>query len=224
MLPFGAVFLSGAWLVTAAASPSGFVPATGADALIAAIAASPWALALLAGVVFADAFLVVIPGEAAVTALGTMAVLHGAPPLWAVILTSGVAAFAGDAACYAIGRTLHPQRWRVMQRPRLQRAFEWAASRLRTRAATAVFTARFIPFGRLAVNLSAGAARVPATRYLPIAGAAALAWAAFQALMGAAIGSVIPGGTVVAVLVSIAIAIAAGWTVDFLIGRFRPMP
>lgn len=193
------------------------------DELIAGLAANPWALVVLAGVVFADAFLVVVPGEVAVTALGSVAVADGLPPLWAVILVGGAAAFAGDVCCYLIGRLLHPRSWRVMQRVTLQRALDWAARRLRTHAATAVFTARFIPFGRLAVNLSAGAAMVPALRYLPIAGVAAIAWAAFQALIGAAIASIIPGGTVVAVIVSIVIALAVGWTVDFVLARLRPI-
>lgn len=192
------------------------------DELIAGLAADPWALALLAGLVFADAFLVIVPGEVAVTALGAVAVAHGLPPLWAVIVVGGAAAFAGDVCCYLVGRHLHPHRWRILQRASLQRALDAAAGRLRTHAATAVFTARFIPFGRLAVNLSAGAAVVPAARYLPIAGAAALAWSAFQALVGGAVAAVVPGGTVVAVLVSIVVAVAVGATVDLVIARLRP--
>lgn len=192
------------------------------DELIAGLAANPWALVVLAGIVFADAFLVVVPGELAVTALGSVAAAQGLPPLWAVILVGGGAAFAGDVCCYLIGRLLHPRSWRALQRPSLLRALDWAAARLRTHAATAVFTARFIPFGRLAVNLSAGAASVPAIRYLPIAGIAAVAWAAFQALVGAAIASVLPGGTVTAVIVSIVVALAVGWTIDLVLARVRP--
>jgi membrane protein DedA with SNARE-associated domain len=191
------------------------------DDLIAGLAANPWALVILAGLVFADAFLVVVPGEVAVTALGTVAAAHGDPPLWAVILIAGGAAFAGDVGCYLTGRLLHPHRWRPLRRPSIQRALDGAAHRLRTHAATAVFTARFVPFGRLAVNLSAGAARVPAPRYLPLAGGAALAWAAFQALVGAAIATIVPGGTVVAVLVSIVLAIAVGWAIDHSLARAR---
>lgn len=194
------------------------------DELIAGLAADPWALVVLAGVVFADAFLVVVPGEVAVTALGTVSMAQGLPPLWAVIVVGGAAAFAGDVCCYLIGRLLHPRSWRAMQRPTLLRAMDWAASRLRTHAATAVFTARFIPFGRLAVNLSAGAASVPAVRYLPIAAMAAVAWAAFQALVGAAIASVLPGGTVTAVIASVAVALVVGWTIDLVVGRLRPAP
>ena len=189
---------------------------------MAGLGANPWALAALAGLVFADAFLVVVPGEIAVTALGAVAVSHGLPPLWAVIVVGGAAAFAGDVCCYLGGRLLHPRRWRPLQRPSVLRAMDWGASRLRTHAATAVFTARFIPFGRLAVNLSAGAAHVPAVRYLPIAGLAAVAWAAFQALVGAAIASVLPGGTFTAVLVSIAVAVAVGWAIDAALARVRP--
>ncbi|MER7798103.1 VTT domain-containing protein [Microbacterium sp. NPDC096154] len=191
------------------------------DELIAGLAAHPWALAALAAVVFADAFLVVVPGEVAVTALGTVAATQGLPPLWSVILVGGLAAFTGDVCCYLVGRLLHPRTWRILQRPGLQRGLDWAAGRLRTHMATAVFTARFIPFGRLAVNLSAGAASVPALRYLPIAGAAALAWAAFQALAGAAVASLVPGGTLPAVIISIAVALLVGWTIDLVLARIR---
>lgn len=79
------------------------------DELIAGLAANPWALVVLAGIVFADAFLVVVPGEVAVTALGSVAAAQGLPPLWAVILVGGGAAFAGDVCCYLIGRLLHPR-------------------------------------------------------------------------------------------------------------------
>ena len=49
----------------------------GIDAWLGLIAASPWALPAMAALVFADAFLVVIPGEAAVTAFGALSVANG---------------------------------------------------------------------------------------------------------------------------------------------------
>jgi len=191
-----------------------------AEDWIVQLAGSPWALAALFGLVLADAFLVVLPGEVAVTALGTLASHHGDPALAAVVGVAAVAAFAGDVGCYLTGRLLHPDRWRLLvAHPRLQRASGWAAHRLRTRAATALFTARFIPFMRLAVNLTAGASRVPPLRYLPVAAASAGLWAAYQALIGATIAAVVPGGTLVAVLLSVAAAVLLGWLTDQLVAR-----
>jgi membrane-associated protein len=188
------------------------------DELLATVSASPWALPLMFLLVVGDAFLVVIPGEAAVTAFGALAVSTGAPALWAVIVLAAVGALLGDLACYAIGRAVGLERWRWMRGPRVQGAFRWARARLDRRTALVLFTARFIPFARLAVNLTAGAARVSLARYALIAGLAATGWALYQALIGAAIAAILPGGPVVAVLVSIAVAVGLGIAIDAIIG------
>lgn len=191
----------------------------GVDAWLQAIAASPWALLGMALLVFADAFLVVIPGEAAVTAFGALAVSNGTPPLAGVILVAGAAAFAGDACCYLVGRTVGVERWAWMRGPRVRAALDWARARLERNAAVVLFTARFVPFARLAVNLAAGAARVDPVRYLGVAAVAALAWAAYQAVIGAVVAALVPGGPVVAVIVSIALAVGIGVGIDAALAR-----
>ncbi|MGP3535237.1 DedA family protein [Microbacterium sp. RD1] len=187
--------------------------------LLAAFAATPWALPLLALLVVGDAFLVVVPGEVAVTALGALAVSTGSPALVAVIVVAAAAAVAGDLGCYALGRWVGLDRWRWMRRPRAQAAFTAARLRLSRRMALVLFTARFIPFARLAVNLSAGASRLPMPRYAGLAGLAALGWAAYQAILGAAVAAIVPGGPVVAVLVSVAIAVGLGLALDAVFSR-----
>ncbi len=187
--------------------------------LLTAVAQSAWALPLLFALVLGDAFLVVLPGEAAVTALGALAVSQGEPSLAAIVLVAAAAALSGDAACYLLGRTIGLQRWRWMRAQRAQAAFTWARLRLERRAALVLFTARFIPFARLAVNLTAGATRLAAPRYLAVAGLAALAWALYQALIGALVAALLPGGPVVAVVVSVALAIGLGLAVDAVLAR-----
>lgn len=182
---------------------------------------SPWALAVMSLLVLGDAFLVVIPGEIAVTALGAIAATVGTPPLWAVILCAGLAAAAGDAACYLIGRTVGTERWRWMRAARVQQALDWARRRLDGGTATVLFTARFVPFARLAINLVAGASHIHPPRYLSLVFIAALGWAIYQASVGAVVATVMPGGPVIAVLVSIAVAIALGAGIDLLTRRLR---
>lgn len=181
----------------------------------------PWSLVLMSVLVLGDAFFVVVPGEIAVTALGAFAVSHGAPPLWAVIVCAGVAAALGDACCYLIGRAVGTERWRWMRAPRVQQALIWAQRRLDRGTATVLFTARFVPFARLAINLVAGASRIHPPRYLALVTLAATAWAAYQAAMGAVIATIIPGGPLVAVPVSIAVAVAVGVLIDAVIRRAR---
>lgn len=189
------------------------------DDLLATLASSPWALALMFALVIGDAFLVVIPGEVAVTVYGALAVSTGAPPLVAVIAVAAVGALLGDLGCYLIGRSVGLERWRWMRGARVQTAFRWARDRLNERTAVVLFTARFIPFARLAVNLVSGASRVPLPRYALVAGLAALGWAAYQALIGALVAAFVPGGPVVAIVVSIALAVGLGLVIDALLAR-----
>jgi DNA/RNA endonuclease G (NUC1)/membrane protein DedA with SNARE-associated domain len=195
------------------------VPRTVLDDLLAQLATSPWALAALFVLVVGDAFLVVVPGEAAVTAFGALAVSTGALPIGPVIAIAAAAAFTGDAACYLLGRAVGLDRWRWMRHPRVRALLSWAAVRLDRRTAAIVFTARFVPFARLAVNLTAGASRVAAPRYLVIVALAALGWAAYQALVGALIAWLLPGSTTLAVAVSIGVALTLGLAVDAVLAR-----
>lgn len=189
------------------------------DSWMLDLAANPWALVVLFVLVVADAFLVVVPGEAAVSAFGALAVTTGSPPLVAVIAVGAVAAFCGDAACFLIGRRVGLDRWRWMRGARVSSAFRWARARLDRSTAVVVFTARFIPFARLAVNLVAGASGAPAPRYLMAVGLAAVGWSIYQASVGAIVGLLVPGGPVVAVIVSIVVAVALGMAIDAIIAR-----
>ena len=181
----------------------------------------PWSLALMSALVIGDAFFVVLPGEIAVTALGALAVSTGAPPLWAVVVCAALSAALGDACCYLIGRVVGTERWRWMRAPRVQQALGWARRRLDGGTATVLFTARFVPFARLAINLVAGASRIHPPRYLALVTIAATGWALYQAAVGAAIAAILPGGPLVAVPVSIVFAIALGVLIDRITRRTR---
>ncbi|RCL87672.1 MAG: hypothetical protein DBW62_05965 [Microbacterium sp.] len=189
------------------------------DEVLTHVAGSPWALPLMFTLVLADSLLVVVPGEVAVTAFGALAVTVGSPPLLGVVLLAALAAFLGDMIVYVVGRRVGLDRWAWMRGRRVSAAIGWAHRRLHRSSATVVFTARFIPFARLAVNLTAGASRVPAPRYLILVAAAATGWAVYQAAVGAIVGRLVPGGPVVAVLISIGIAIVLGIVIDLIVTR-----
>ncbi len=189
------------------------------DDLLADLATSPWALPLLFGLVLGDAFLVVIPGETAVTAFAALSVVHGEPPLAAVVAVAALAAFTGDAACYLAGRTIDIDRWRWARSPRAQTARRWARRRLHRSTAAIVFTARFIPFARIVVNLTAGAERMRAPRYLGLCAVAACAWAIYQSFIGAAVARMLPDAPVAAVLISIGVALLFGLVLDLVLAK-----
>lgn len=209
--------LSGLWFPFTVGVHSEPVPTD----LLAESLDGPWSLALMSLLVVGDAFFVVVPGEVAVTALGALAVAHGSPALWAVILCAAAAATLGDVCCYLIGRYVGTERWRWMRAPRVQRALGWARRRLDSGTATVLFTARFVPFARLAINLVAGASRIHPPRYLTLAALAATAWAVYQAAMGAAVAAIVPGGPLVAVPVSVGVAVAVGVLIDLTTRRRR---
>lgn len=102
-------------------------------------------------------------------------------------------------------------------RPRLQRAQSWARGRLEAGTALVLFTGRFIPFARLAINLVAGATRIPIARYLPLVILAATGWATYQAAIGVLLATIFPGAPIVAVVISVVVAIGLGALIDLLI-------
>jgi membrane protein DedA with SNARE-associated domain len=104
----------------------------------------------------------------------------------------------------------------------VRRALAWARRRLDSGTATVLFTARFVPFARLAINLVAGASRIHPPRYLALVALAATGWAVYQAAVGAAVAAIVPGGPLVAVPVSVVIAVGLGLVIDRVTRRGRP--
>lgn len=184
-----------------------------------------WGLAVMAALVVGDAFVVILPGEIAVSTMGALAVAHATPPLWLVIAVAALSAVAGDVMCYGIGRYVGTERWQWLRKEKVQRAQKWARRRLATGAAVVLFTARFIPFARLGINLVAGATRMPFSKYLVLVLLAATAWAGYQVGIGAVVAAVVPGGPVVAAIVTIVLAMGLGAAIDWIVRlvsrRFR---
>ena len=154
-----------------------------------ALAASPWLLPALFALVVGDAFLVVLPSETVVVALGALSATTGAPALAAIIPVAAAGAVVGDGLCYLIGRRIGLDRWRWQREGRIGAALDRVRESVHRRTAVLVFTARYVPFARIAVNLAAGAGRVPLRRYLPLSFAAGVAWACYNVAIGAVVGS-----------------------------------
>jgi len=194
------------------------------EAWLHTVAASPWLYPVLYLLVVGDAFLVVLPSETFVVALGVLSAATGQPPLWGVIPVAALGALTGDLLCYRIGRSVGLDRWRWQRSPRVSRAVERARVGVHRRPAALILTARYIPFARIAVNLAAGATRLPARVFLPLAAVAGTAWAVYNAVIGAVVGRLVPN-PVIAVVISVAIALVVGATVDAIgarLSRARP--
>jgi len=177
-------------------------------------AASIWVFPAVALLTIADAFLVVVPSETVVVALGTLSASSGSPNMAALIVVAAVSAMVGDSLTFALGRRLGSPLLARVRSPRVQSVLEWARSALERRAALVIFIARYIPFGRVAVNLVAGATGFSYRRYLPLSALACTAWGLYNVALGAAFGAWLGDYPVLAVAVSIVVAIALGMLID----------
>ena len=188
-------------------------------AFILALAASPWIYPLTFALTVADAFVVVLPSETVVVALGALAGSSGQPALWILVPVAALAAVIGDSLTFAIGRGIGGHRPSWMRGLRIQGALDWAGTALQRRAVVVLLTARFVPFGRIAVNLTAGASGFPYRRFLAITAVAGLAWALYNVAVGALFGAVFTQLPLVAVGVSIVVAIGLGLLADGISAR-----
>jgi len=187
------------------------------DAWLVAAAAQWWVYPALYLLTVADAFLVVLPSEITLAALASLGAASGRPLLWLLVPVAALGALSGDLACYGIGRAAGLERWRWQREGRTGAAIARIRDVATRRTAVLIFTARYIPFARIAVNLSVGAARLPIRRYLPLAATAGLCWALYNVLIGTAFGSVLRDQPVLAVLCSIVVATLLGVLVDRVI-------
>ena len=189
------------------------------DAWITALAASPWLYPALFALVVGDAFLVILPSETAVVALGALAGATGQPSLWVLIPVAAVGAMAGDFLCFQLGRRIGSDRWRWQRSGKVGAAFARARATVLQRPAALIFTARYIPFARIAVNVSAGASGLPLRRFLPLSAAAGTGWALYNTGIGMLFGASMPSQPVLAVILSVVVAVIVGVLVDAVASR-----
>lgn len=180
--------------------------------LIYAIADSPWAYAALAAVLLVDGFFPFVPGETAVVTLATLGATGHGPQVWLVLVESIVATMVGDGIAFAIGRRMGIGRWGWMRRPRIAAAFDWARRGLHRRPALVLIAAKFVPFLRVAVTMTAGAGRLPVRRYLPASLVASVLYTGYHVGIALIAGSVFAAypllGTVAAIVVVLVLGFA----------------
>ncbi len=183
------------------------------------LASSPWLYPALFLLVVADAFLVVLPSETVVVALGALAGATGEPAVLVLLPVAAVGAMVGDSLCYLIGRRIGVDRWAWQRRGPVAAALTRVRRTVLIRPAVLIFTARYIPYARIAVNLSAGAVGLPVRRFLPLTAVAGTAWAVYNLTVGALFGGALSATPLLAVGVSVVVAITLGVTVDLVVQR-----
>ena len=180
---------------------------------------SPWVYVAVLAFAAIDAFFPPLPSESVVVALAAIGASTGDPDLVLLGLAAGAGAFLGDNFTYRVGRAIGVERFALERRPRLASAVERAERELDRRAAILILTARYIPVGRTAVNLTAGATGFPYRRFLPLSLLGASSWAAYSVLIGVVAGTWVKENPLLGAAVAVVIAAAVGFVIDQVLQR-----
>lgn len=146
--------------------------------------ASTWAYIVLALVAMLDAVLPIVPSETAAITAGVLA-STGDLILPLVIGSAAAGAFLGDNAVYLLGHRFGDRgRAKFFSGTRGAASYGWAQRQLATRGGELIVVGRFVPGGRTAVALTAGATAFGWSRFARYDVLAAIVWAAYAALLG----------------------------------------
>ncbi|MFF7292720.1 DedA family protein [Microbacterium sp. NPDC008134] len=182
--------------------------------LILQAVASPWLVLALFAVTVIDGFFPPVPSETVLVAAAAASVSGGGTNLLLLGIIAAVGAALGDNIAFLLGRRIGTTRARWMRRPRVRAAFARAEQALETRSAALILGARYIPVGRVAVNMTAGAVRFPWRRFLPLSLVAGASWSALSLAIGLLAGSWIKDQPLLSAGVGIVIALLIGVVID----------
>ncbi|PCE14025.1 hypothetical protein AUC47_05095 [Microbacterium sp. SZ1] len=183
--------------------------------LILQTVASPWLYVVLFAVTVIDGFFPPVPSETVLVAAAAVAASTG--KWWMLVplgLIAAIGAAIGDNIAFAIGRSMGTTRWAWMRRPRVAAAFAHAERALDRRSASLILGARYIPVGRVAVNMSAGALGFGWRRFLPLSLIAGVSWSTLSLAIGLIAGSWVKDQPLASAGIGIVIALTLGLMID----------
>lgn len=154
-----------------------------------------------------DGFFPTAPSESVIVTLSSLWSSSGRPAIVLIALAAWAGAFAGDSTGYFIGRKIGWRRFRFLREGKGLAAVEAAQRGLDRRALLFLMTARYIPFGRTAVNIVAGAVRYPYQRFWRRDLASTGVWAIYSCVIGAVAGSWFEHNHLLAVTVALVAAV-----------------
>ncbi|MEN1976008.1 DedA family protein, partial [Cellulomonas olei] len=187
---------------------------------IPALADSLWVYPALTLFALVDGFFPPIPSESVVIGLASLSVSHGAPNLALIALAGALGAFAGDQIAYTIGSQVDVHRLRIFRSERGRRTLAWAEHALEHRGSSFILAARYIPVGRVAVNMTAGALRYPRRRFVGLTALAAVTWAGYGTAVGVGAGVWLESHPLVAVVAGVVVGTLVGVAIDWVLRRW----
>ena len=168
-----------------------------------------------------DGFVPPVPSESALIGLAAVGASTGHPNWLALGVAAAAGAWVGDNVAYVLGRRGRLDR--LMERTRRRRkAMDWARARLAHRGGVIIIVARYVPIGRVAVNLTAGATHFPRRRFMAFTVLSGATWATWSVALGALAGSWVEDSPLLAAAVGVGVAVVVGLLVERL-ARLLPL-
>lgn len=183
---------------------------------------SLWVYPLGALLVALSAFLPPVPSTSIYVALGALSINHSLPNGFLLAVSMLAGAVAGDLAVFELVRRRDIANWRMFNRQGPRKALEASRARMTDNALSWVLTSRFVPLGRLTMNVACAAVPVPFRTFTAYSVAASLLWSAYSVGIGALSG-LVPGlSTEWAVLVAIAASLLLGRGISAVAAWYLP--
>ena len=188
------------------------------DFLVACVS-SPLALVVVFAVCMLDAFFPPVPSDIVLVAAVAVAAA-GSPELFVpLILVAAAGAIIGDNIVFAIGRRVGATRYRWMRGRPMRAAIAGAERHLRARPASLIITGRYIPVGRIAVNLTAGSVGMPRRTFVPLSIVAGASWSLYMFAVALIASAWIQDNPLLSALIAAAAAVLLGLLVDRVMSR-----
>ena len=144
---------------------------------------SPWLWAVVFVISAMDALLPFMPSDTTIIVVGVLVADHPMH-LGLLIVVGAAGAFAGDLLGYIIGRRSGGMLARLKRDEKGKRRYDWVVGQLNRHGTLLILLARYVPGGRVATMLTAGALGYPTRKFLVTEGVATVIWAAFFAAIG----------------------------------------
>lgn len=190
------------------------------DATLAA-STSPWVYVAVFVLCVFDGFFPPMPSEPVVLAVASLAVATGQPSLPVLMVVVLAGAVIGDNVAYCLGRRVGVTRWSWMRTGTILRVVDSATREMKQRPASLILAGRFIPVGRVAINMVAGATGLPHPRFFWLSIVAGATWASYSCLIACFSGSYFHDNPLLGALVAMVGGVSIGIAFDLLLKRLR---
>lgn len=187
---------------------------------------SVWALVATFALSILDGFFPPLPSESVLIALASLTVSENGPNLIALWAIAATGAWIGDQIAYTIGMKIPIHKVPFLNKGKGARTYAKSGVLLFHHGPLFIMAARFIPIGRMAVNLCAGSVGYRRSTFMIVDALAAMAWAAYSIAIGVGAGHILGDQPLVAMIVGICGGVLAGFVLNKIIvlvwSKFRP--